>query len=327
MSTQSESQSRVESDPVRPWFEALEEMGESIDIRFGRVDMLTNQIEWHSKKHSEFDGIGGFANILRSQGILLEDLPKTVHPRLSAGPMLMRAMPEILSPRRRPQWSSEVARGKAGEESVAWHVFSRQETQDLIELSKKVEVSVNSLLLRYLDRATRPFLAQPSAQISWMVPVNLRGEVESSGDEGNHSSYLSVDIKKDDSLSEVHCSVRRCIERGQHWVTWSSLMLGRFLPKKLKKWLLRRDRATLKCHVGGFSNLGIWDSTSPTNQADGQWIFCPPVLSTQKIGAGCLTDRGRLSLVVQFHPGLTKDPRITEELLDLWIEGLRQNRK
>jgi NRPS condensation-like uncharacterized protein len=327
MSDQPGSQHRVGNDPVQPWFEALEQMGEFIGIRFGRVASQTKRVEWHFKKHSEFDGIGGFANLLRSQGIVLDELPQTPHRRFSAWTALIRAMPRMVWPRKSRQWRADLPKGTADEESVAWHLFNERETKELIARSKEEKGSVNSLLLKYLDQAIRPFLVDPSLQVSWMVPVNLRGRVESANDEVNHSSYLSVRLKEHDSVVAVHRAVHRCIQGGQHWASWSSLALGKFLPNGFKKWILRTDRATLESHLGGFSNLGVWNEQSLETEPEDRWLFCPPVLRNQQIGAGCITYRGHLSVMVQLHPDLTTDKRVSEEIVGAWVNGLTENKK
>ena len=56
------------TDPIRPWFDAAEEMGEFIGIRFGRVTPGAVEPEWMFLPHTDYDGIGGLAHLLRGRG-------------------------------------------------------------------------------------------------------------------------------------------------------------------------------------------------------------------------------------------------------------------
>jgi len=54
------------TDPISPWFNICEELGEYIGIRFGRIAPGTSDPEWFFVRHTDFDGIGGMAELLRS---------------------------------------------------------------------------------------------------------------------------------------------------------------------------------------------------------------------------------------------------------------------
>src|SRR2546430_14476508 len=94
------------TDPISPWFIAAEKLGEYIGIRFGHVTVGASRPEWIFLRHTDFDGIGGFAEILRRRGAELDHLPQIKYP---AGPSwfwLLRALPKYLRPRRRVKWAS-----------------------------------------------------------------------------------------------------------------------------------------------------------------------------------------------------------------------------
>src|ERR1043165_2317609 len=58
----------ITTDPIAPWFIAAEELGEFIGIRFGRVPPEGTEPEWMFLRHTDFDGIGGVAALLRARG-------------------------------------------------------------------------------------------------------------------------------------------------------------------------------------------------------------------------------------------------------------------
>ncbi len=96
-------------DPIKPWFEALESMGEYIGIRFGHLRPGSREVEWIYFPHSECDGIGAFAHMFREAGIPLETLRRfpTRTLRLET---LLPGPSKLLGPRRRPGVERVAAR-------------------------------------------------------------------------------------------------------------------------------------------------------------------------------------------------------------------------
>lgn len=68
------------TDPISPWFTAAEELGEYIGIRFGHVPSGASKPEWIFLRHTDFDGIGGLADILRRRGVTLDRLAQIKYP-------------------------------------------------------------------------------------------------------------------------------------------------------------------------------------------------------------------------------------------------------
>ena len=60
-----------------------------------------------------------------------------------------------------------------------------------------------------------------------------------------------------------------------------------------------------------------------TEALKGDWLFAPPTLRTQMIGAGCVTFVNRMSLLIQAHPELTTDPAVVRGWMDRWVEGVQ----
>lgn len=317
------------SDPVRPWFKTLESMGEFSGIRYGRVHPTTGEVEWMYLSHAEFDGIGAFAHLLRERGATLGSLPQITHPkRLSWWPFL-RLLPKMMAPRKILQWRTMKLgemQGPPGKPapSIAFHVFDEVKTAKIRRMSRQTVVTVNSLLMKYLDRAIRPSLADPSCAIPWMVPVNLRGRVTQPRDTGNHSSYVGIKIFASETAVDVHRQIYAALNRGEHLATWLGFTASRGASEKLRKKLILTNRASTQWSVGGFSNLGVWDPDRHITAPDcrGDWLFAPPVLRFQVIGAGCVTFQGRLTLTLQIHPELTTSPEVASEWMRDWVREI-----
>lgn len=315
-------------DPVKPWFEALEAGGEFVGIRFGRRVPGGDKVEWFYLSHAQFDGIGGFAHLIRERGADIEELPQITHPAKLSWSPFVRFLPTMLAPRRYLKWrdmeQSTPSDPTIPPAAVAYHVFDKLETGKIRRAARNSGVTVNSLLMKYLDRAVRPSLADPACAIPWMIPVNLRGRVKQPLDTGNHSSYVGIRIYASEGARDVQRHIYDALDKGQHLAAWKGFDATRMLGLKSKQRLIAANRATSQWTVGGFSNLGAWD---PESQIDapaclGDWFFAPPVLRFQMVGAGCVTFQGRLTLTLQIHPELTTDPEVASAWVRSWVREI-----
>lgn len=317
------------TDAIGKWFATGEELGEYIGIRFGHLAPGASDPEWLFLPHSEFDGIGGFAELLRQRGAELPCLPQIRHfsePSLLA---LLRALPRYASARKRVKWGTVEGPSRPSSKSeaptaVAWHLFDETTTTQVRHLCRKANYTVNSFLLKHLTKAIRPYLHDQSSVLPWMVPVNLRGRVARKRDVENHSSYVSVKVRSFETVLDVHRSIYSALAAGEHWANWNAYKSGNFLGAGLRRALLRAERATAQWHLGGFSNLGVLDPEKKITQSgcDGGWLFAPPVLRCQMLGAGCLTYQNRLGLVIQAHPELTTNSGPARAWMLAWVREI-----
>lgn len=208
--------------------------------------------------------------------------------------------------------------------AVAWHVFSASETDKIRRMSRRSGVTVNSMLVKHLDRAVRSSLDEPSEPVPWMIPVNLRGRVSQEKDTGNHSSYVAIKINSHDRVQNVHESIYKKLQREEHWANWKAYELTRSLSETKKQNLIDTNKAMLQWNVGSFSNLGVWDSECAIDDdyCAAPWLFAPPVLKCQMIGAGCVTFQGRLSVMLQAHPALTASEDLVKAWVDSWVKQI-----
>lgn len=318
-------------DPVKPWFDTLEAMGEYIGIRYGKLDPESGEVDWIYRPHAQFDGIGGFGDILRCQGAQVRKLPELSSSIPQRWLDLPRALPELSKPPKVLAWREEITQSaRSGETlreapaAVAWHLFSKRETDQIVSHCRKMNVTVNSFLLKHLSEALRPGLQEPEEPIPWMIPVNLRGSITQDRDTGNHSSYVAVKIDSQYSIQATHKSIYNKLERGEHWANWKAYGLTKGLPINIKKALIDSNRAMIQWNVGSFSNLGVWDDEylAIDPSVSTPWLFAPPVLKCQMIGAGCLTFGGRLSLMLQTHPSLTTSDKVVREWVNNWVKQI-----
>lgn len=319
-------------DPINAWFDAAEELGEYIGIRFGRIAPGTAEPEWIFLRHTEFDGIGGIAEILRRRGAEIPCLAQIKHPSPPSNLAALKLLPKYLQPRPKVKWASLEQspavdnRGKPPS-AVAWHVFDETTTTQIRRVSRKTGVTVNSFLLKHLTKAIRPFLKDQSSAVPWMIPVNLRGKVFRDRDTANYSSCVGIKVQSYETVHDVHQSIYAALANGEHWANWQGYQLGKFLTARMKKLLINKEMAMSQRNLGSFSNLGDWDPEKKITQPDcaGGWLFCPPVLRCQVLGAGCMTFQNRLSLVIQVHPELTRDSGVPKAWMQHWIKEIEMD--
>jgi hypothetical protein len=313
------------NDPIKPWFDAMEDLGEYIGIRFGRIAPGAEDPEWIFLRHTECDGIGGLAGIFRQRGASICRLPQIKYPSDPSWYWFLRTLPKYLAPRKRlklrpVEQGPPIDASKQPPPSVAWHVYDESTTLRIRRACRKAGVTVNSFLLKHLSKVIRPYLEDESAGMPWMIPVNLRGKVVRESDTSNYSSYVSLKVHSYQTVADVHQSIYSRLAAGEHWANWYAYSAGRFSSPKIKKYLLKSDKAMAQWNLGGFSNLGDWDPEKKITNTDcvGDWLFSPPTLRCQLIGAGCVTFQNRLSLTIQAHPDFTTNPAVAKSWMQHW---------
>jgi hypothetical protein len=289
---------RFTRDVAADWFRASEDSGDFMGIRYGCVSRGSGEVKWHFISHIDCDGIGGFAKLLRERGAEIAELPQTRHPcRGVIGPLWNHwcESRKGIKCAVRADWVGSGERSGIPD-AAAWHLFTVEETLEMVARCREAGLTVNSFLLRHLDHAVRPGIRQPHARIRWLIPVNLRGDIRHDNDTANHVSCVETCIAPDDSPEDIQRDILRRLKRGDHRANHMLFMAGRFLSHEAKLDLLRKERAKRNGNIGSFSNLGVWDVNM--QPGDG-WVFCPPVVTGQLLGAGCVTFNGRLGLAVQ----------------------------
>ena len=324
-----EVMSRRTRDPIASWFFALEELGEYVGIRFGRIPPGAAEVEWIYRPHTHFDGIGGMADILRGRGARVERLPQIKYPVSPSWLSTLRALPTYLKPRRPVKWGPMergLAKGNASQPptAVAWHIFDDRATTQVRRVCRKAGFTVNSFLLKHLTKAIRPFLEDQSSVVPWMIPVNIRGKVDRGRDTDVHTSYVGVKVQSYETVHDIHRNVYATLAKGEHWANWGMYLLGRYTTAGMRRYLIATGLGASQWNLGSFSNLGDWDPEKELTETDclGGWLFCPPVFRALLIGAGCVTFHNRLSLTIQAHPDVTTDPAVPKAWVHNWVKEI-----
>ena len=256
-------------------------------------------------------------------------LPQIKHPSRPSLVGGLRTWPKYLAPRHKLGLSGIEGEPRPSTcstppSAVAWHVFDEDRTMEVRRACRKLRITVNSFLLKHLTKAIRPFLQDESSVVPWMVPVNMRGKVIRATDTANYSSYIGVRVSSYETTQDIHRKIYAALGRGEHWANWYAYQSGRLLTRGMERFLIRMEKCTSQWNIGGFSNLGDWDPERHINRPEcqGPWLFCPPVLRFQLIGAGCVTFQNRLSLTIQAHPELTTCSKTLEIWIHNWVKEI-----
>jgi hypothetical protein len=317
------------TDPIAAWFVAVQRLGDYIGIRFGRVSNGASEPEWFFLPHTEVDGIGGLAELLRQRGAKVGPLPQIKHPLSPSWSAVLRAIPKYLAPRRRVKWGRLDRGGAAADSSgpppaVGWHVFDDGPTTQIRRVCRKAGVTVNSFLLKHLTKAIRPFLEDQSSVVPWMIPINIRGKVHRGRDTDVHTSYVGVRVRSYETVHDIHRNIYSALNTGEHWANWQMYLLGRYTTAGMRNYIVGKELGTSQWNLGSFSNLGDWDPENTLTAPDcrGAWLFCPPVFKFLSVAAGCVTFQNRLSLTMQAHPSLTTNPAVAKTWIQNWVKQI-----
>jgi hypothetical protein len=207
---------------------------------------------------------------------------------------------------------------------VGWHVFDEATTALIRRVCRMAGVTVNSFLLKHLTKAIRPSLADQSAVVPWMLPVNLRGKVDLGRDTAMHTTFVSARVKSYETAAEVHRHIYAALARGEHWANWRMYSLVNWLSRSTKRRLIKTGHCYPQWYLGGFSNLGDWDPDKTITQPDclGDWLFTPLAFRGLAVAAGCVTFQRRLSLTIQVHGSLTTTSAVPQGWVQNWANEI-----
>ena len=309
------------------WFQASEASGDFMGIRYGRKAADSEEVKWSFVSHCECDGIGGFVRLLRESGAAISELPTTNYPnRGIIRPLwnLWRKKPYTGATAERAGWClspQQAQHGTNKPEVFAYHLFTEEETSAIRQNCRQQKTTVNSFLLKQLDQAVRPDIKKSTAAIPWMIPVNLRGDLNYDDTTENHVSCVQPVIAANDSAEDIQQQIYNCLKRGEHRANYLMLCVGKLMSHQTKMRWIAKMRRKPKGNIGAFSNLGVWDSEKTIETKD-SWFFCPPVCTGQLLGAGCVTFQNQFSLTIQAHSALSDHPEIANNWMNRWVSGI-----
>lgn len=326
-------------DRLGTLFEIIGEMGEDPRFTFtlARVGADAPLVSMDIS-HAESDGFGGMSRFLRREGIAFTSPAQRTDAAPPSWRERLRALVRVI--RHRPA-SPLVLRAR----DVAWkpgdrvthrptagQLLSAEASTRVFAAAKAAGVSVSSYLLHALTESVVPDIAEPSATVTWGVPVNMRGPVRIEPEDANCSSIMPVDVPRSAQPASVHAALTRALADNLHWGKWDQLntaaRLGRrILKKKIASYYATAGAAAPgesrgrqpqrnRGRIGVFSNVGVWSGSSPADV--GVVPYGVPVLP-DPLFAAAITWNGKLALTLRAHPSLGVDDATVARWLAAWI--------
>jgi hypothetical protein len=316
----------AESPPVRhrdihgDWFDALERMGESFLFRMGRYRPGMSEPDWFFLPHQHFDGLGGFAHLLRTTQRTELALPDLAPRDRPSGPAKWMAALRLLCRRPvrpRPWQLPESGSNPSGEPTFAWTLFSAADTLALRAGARSRGVSLNAWLLWGLAESSLGHLAPGRKGAAWIVPINMRGAVPCRRATANLASILDVAFPLPARPSAVDAALRTEQTKLAHFGAWKLLQMVGHLPPWVRQAVVRHEAKVAK--HGSFSNLGQLGPLNGTDPDVGEWWMAfNPVIRSRPVGMACLTWQGRMAATLQLHPVLNRSEKETRDWLSTW---------
>jgi hypothetical protein len=318
---------RVKRDIIAECYDALEEMGEYCDFYVGRYRAEMADPEWTRFRHQEYDGASAFAEVVRTKFNVDVDIETSPNPP-SAWTLIVAFLHLVIDAFRRlrpmrwrradPAWRPTPGTASPPV-AVAWSLFTRQETEEVVRMARSHRVTLQAWLLWSLKEAVASEFVPGTGTLFWYLPVNMHGAFPSV--EGGNSNFsLEVRFPVEATPDDVQKAIRREFRLRRHWViakaTYSlSWMVMRWMLRPLVRFAWRQPPSQ-----GSFSISGSTTFEDLEHRDDGdEWfIGLKPVIKTSPFGCSCVEWRGLLSLAMQIHPSLANDPQVARDWIGAW---------
>jgi len=314
-------------DAAGRWFAHLQARGECIDIRYGYLAGDDARPAWHFVSHEDHDGIAGFARLLARRGIDIDELPARAREHLEPHRAARAVLRQVAGAR------AAYARWRALDDdwqprcpalsrptAVGWCVLTADETRAIDARRERAGVASSAWLLHGLHAAVTAHLDDPHAPGLWVLPINMRTARTRRPRRGNHLSFLDVEVRHDDARRALHDRIRRGFARGEHLAGRWGIELGGWLGPPAMRALAAGHVAAGFRYLGTLSHFGDWQAP----RAAGAWLACPPATRLQPLAAGALIWNGRLALMIQAHPALTRDAALVDCIVTDWRQLVTQ---
>ncbi|HQX89528.1 MAG TPA: hypothetical protein PKY03_03935 [Moraxellaceae bacterium] len=314
-SSSSDNSPRVK-DYVGMWYEARRRCGVDDSMWFGFYEFGEPTPVWKRRSHRFSDGIGALSELLLERGHDSGALPVSRNLQKPDWRALWRTRQVIDAPVTNIKWNHlDVGQQHSQGHAPVSLLLSIEQTQQIEATAAAVGVSLTMWLLWTADRASRSILADSNSIMSWVFPVNLRGAVDCGHPRMNHSSGLMVTLARDMAPTALRAQISARFARYEHWRTWFSLNLGRYIGQLGISALYRLVKGTPGRHTGSYSNLGEWNAP----HLDG--IACSaPGSPAYPVSVSTVLCNKRRTFACRLHPVIGGSSERSIEFLTLWRE-------
>lgn len=198
------------------------------------------------------------------------------------------------------------------------YFLSSLETSKVIENAKFLNTTVTAVLFHALDKACLDLGLRK--QDFWLVPINVRNEIEFDDKSSNCASYIVVKggFKTPHHAKEL---IVEKITKKDHLRIWKRMAFFDFLPRAIKRFLIKtilRYYNRSSPVIGTFSSIGRWvlDGDNKNNIS-----LIVSVSKASPIGATCIQTNGNLNLSIHLHHTILNNPN-SINLIHQWRSNI-----
>jgi hypothetical protein len=313
-------------DYVGIYHNLIKELGdhEFCDMRTGFLDIQENKIKWSSYDHGEFDGQGCIADFSRKNGFPsmpmyqgYDKKPPSFLPKLK---YISRAMwPPMYE---KTKWIKEYPANKKSKSKIAYAFLTKKETKDAVEKAKKHKTTIGRLLFWALNETVSKKYIKKRSKYYWLIPIDLRGSLNTPNDTVNHISRALVPCKHAINIQELNKRLMNELESNKYW---GNYYLGKsfidLLGIKGAKFLFRQTESTER-FAGSFTILKEYPIKHPDNpyiNDNLQLFFCGGNSKVMPVNCACITWNGRISITLRIHPSLCPEQSMIDDDLNTML--------
>jgi hypothetical protein len=319
-----------ERDWVGQWYLILKERGENDMVSMGRgtrnPDGTVTPHDVFSFSHSIMDGTSAVPYYLKQLGDKVDVRFTPFKRKLSLWQHIKLTLEQLtIAPKSRPIWKYKGEAHRPELHDYAKMCLSREETAKIKDFCKSKGISENTYLLYHFSQVVLDEVENPDDEMTILFPVNMRGIVTKKDINQNHSSFIPINISRNNDLDNLNQQLRSQLKSlayiGIWWVHHLGVLFGVDLMRKLSK-----NASQKSFWVGTFSNVGDWETQDKSHYKslgpDECWFFAAPGSANYPLGLILMTFNGQMGLSLKVHPSVAENT--TEKGMEM-LRKLRDN--
>ena len=328
---------KASKDYISMWFDVRKELGISDSMSIGPMNKDNGHTQWHTFSHSEMDGIGGVATILRKQGYPCEQLPISGEKnepsswqlyKLSKIDKKKKQVHQVKTPPKKIRWKKTYPCSNNNSAEIANAFFDKESTLQLKRNAKKNRVAFSTFLMWALNKAIADNLLEGTQNYYWFYPVNLRGAITRDSDTSNYSSGINICLNNHITPKALQQEIKDRIKLKEHWSTWKLAHIGKIVGKPGIRYIYN-SISKKNFYAGSFSYLGPWPLKTDSNPQENEnevWVSCGIGTKNYPVSTGIMEWHGQLTLGLKLHPWICQNIALTEKCLSDWKHNLLEDK-
>ena len=303
------------TDWVGQWYLILKERGENDLVSMGRglrqEDGFVKPVDKYSFSHSIMDGTSAVPHYFEELGEKIVPRETGFKKKISLWTVIKLTFQSLsISPESRPQWKFvDTDRRPEDIHEYAKFCFNKEETKKVKEFCKENKLSENAYIIRNFSKLILEMVDNPTDEMSWLFPVNVRGIINKRDPKQNHSSFIPINVSNKTTAGGINNQIRSQLKSlryiGIWWVHHLGVIFGKGLMRKLSHRASKRS-----FWLGTVSNVGEWEANSPEYKSlgdDESWFFAAPGSNNFPIGLIIMTFNGKMGFSLKIHPSICDD--------------------